>query len=87
MGFAERRQIEVLSLRVTQLENRLESLARGLGVKPAEYENLPVRGTALSDAVLVHLRAGQKIAAIKQYRDETGADLRTAKNAVEQALR
>jgi ribosomal protein L7/L12 len=41
----------------------------------------------LSDAVLVHLRAGQKIAAIKQYRDETGADLRTAKDAVEQALR
>jgi ribosomal protein L7/L12 len=48
---------------------------------------LPVVSSGNSNDILVLLRAGQKIAAIKLYRETTGVGLAEAKNAVEALAR
>lgn len=55
--------------------------------RPLSAAPLPPAPTVLDDAAWQHLRAlairGQKIQAIKLYRELTGANLRDAKNAID----
>ena len=54
----------------------------GLGGSPPAT-TAPGGGGGYSAAVLDLVRSGNKIGAIKQYREETGVGLREAKDAVE----
>jgi len=63
--------------RVYELERLVDHLYRTLNVEK------PGRETTLSDRVRALARSGNAIEAIKVYREETGCDLRTAKEAVE----
>lgn len=60
--------------RIARIERRLESIADHLGIP----ESTPELGQ-----VEELLRGGQKIRAIRVYREITGADLKEAKDAVE----
>lgn len=44
-------------------------------------------GSTVSEAVMQFVRQGQEIHAIKQYRQETGADLRDAKKVLDVVVR
>lgn len=62
-------------IRISNLERKLEHLYAHLGLQePSD---------AVSQTVIDLARAGQSIAAIKAYREETGAGLADAKRAVE----
>ena len=63
--------------RVYELERLVDHLYRTLSVEKPGLE------TTLSDRVRSLARSGNAIEAIKVYREETGCDLRTAKEAVE----
>ncbi len=63
--------------RVTALERRVARLEAQLGIPPE-----PVDPT-----VLARLQAGDKIGAIKAYREATGSGLKDAKDAVEEIAR
>ncbi|MGB2570793.1 hypothetical protein ACPFP2_20420 [Micromonospora citrea] len=65
---------DATALRLAEIERRLDLVMRHLGVVDP--------GPALP-GVREHLTRGEKIKAIKAYRAATGADLRTAKEAVE----
>jgi ribosomal protein L7/L12 len=69
--------IEELQRRLARLEKKTDAIMQHLGL---EYEP-PAPGG--SDTVLSLIRAGKKIEAIKIYREETGAGLKEAKDAVE----
>jgi ribosomal protein L7/L12 len=85
-----------LSLQVRMLSGRVKRLERGFefGSIPAQPNQFAVPAQPsdapastpgqASPAVLAFIDAGQKIGAIKQYRNETGAGLREAKDAVEE---
>ncbi len=68
-----------------EAKEAVEALASGNSVPPTSTSPEPANG--LQHDVLVLLRAGQKIAAIKLYRDKTGSGLAEAKNAVEALAR
>jgi ribosomal protein L7/L12 len=62
-------------------------LLRGRGAHPGPATPLPLadpRDPSLQDEVRRRLATGDKIAAIRLYRERTGADLRDAKRAVEE---
>jgi ribosomal protein L7/L12 len=63
-------------IRMARLEKRMEEIASHVGLPPA-----PV--PAGMEDVLALIQAGQKIPAIKRYRELTGVGLREAKGAVE----
>ncbi|MEU1885589.1 MULTISPECIES: hypothetical protein [Micromonospora] len=63
-----------VSFRLTEIERRQRLIMDHLGIVD--------RGPALP-GVREHLARGDKIKAIKAYREATGTDLRTAKEAVE----
>ncbi|WP_091295738.1 hypothetical protein [Micromonospora halophytica] len=65
---------DATALRLAEIERRLDLVMRHLGVVD--------EGPALP-GVREHLLRGEKIKAIRAYRAATGADLRTAKEAVE----
>ena len=65
--------------RLHLLSNKLDTLLRHFG-EEQKQEDIP----SLSSNVRAHLKRGDKIGAIKVYRDETGVDLREAKQAVEE---
>lgn len=68
----------ILRARVAELERRLDFLYRKLGV---EYVDNP----GMADSHIVDLlKKGNKLEAIKAYRELTNAGLAEAKNAVEQ---
>jgi len=60
---------------------QLDAIMKHLGL-PEPIESAP---GALSPQVLALLAAGQRIGAIQLYRQETGAGLKQAKKAIEQA--
>ncbi|GGM27221.1 MULTISPECIES: hypothetical protein [Micromonospora] len=60
--------------RLSEIERKLQLVMDHLGV----VDNRPI-----VPGVREHLDRGEKIKAIKAYREATGADLRTAKEAVE----
>lgn len=66
-----RRENQRLLTLVTQFKNRLD----------VEAGDVDVYGVSAEERQLV--ASGQKVAAIKEYRERTGADLLTAKNAID----
>ncbi|WP_299953111.1 hypothetical protein [uncultured Modestobacter sp.] len=60
------------------LERKVDAIAEHLGVVVPDPHH---------PEVVLLLDQGQQVAAIRQYREETGADLLTAKNAVEEMAR
>lgn len=71
-----------LASRLRRLEQKVDFLLNelGLAAKEAEYASRPEPW--LSE-VMALLERGNKIEAIKKYRELTGVDLREAKEAVE----
>ncbi|OWV04447.1 hypothetical protein B5D80_20265 [Micromonospora wenchangensis] len=74
MQFPLRNRRDDVSFRLVEIERRQRLIMEHLGVVD--------RGPALP-GVREHLARGDKIRAIKAYREATGTDLRTAKEAVE----
>jgi ribosomal protein L7/L12 len=64
--------------RLAQLERQVALIMQHLGIQD------PGPTTTASARVVELARSGNKIEAIKQYRQETGADLGTAKGVVDQ---
>ena len=76
-------EIQLLRSRVNELEERLNFLYRRLNIEYADPSTDPV----LSPQLQAALRAGNKIEAIKIYRELTGVGLAEAKQAIDQAER
>ncbi|MGF1504148.1 MAG: ribosomal protein L7/L12 [Anaerolineae bacterium] len=74
-------RIAELERRVDELEQQMRRLLkdRGQPVRPS--------GEAVDPVVLDAIRAGRKIQAVKAYREQTGAGLKAAKEAVEELER
>jgi ribosomal protein L7/L12 len=68
------REQQRTAARLTVLDRKLDAITAHLGISVQHPE---------PSEVLRLILAGQKIAAIKVYREETGASLLDAKNAVE----
>ena len=75
------RQLLELMARVGTLEHQLAHLYSHLGI---EIPPPPPPGQDISEKVQQLVRDGNLIAAIKQYRDETGMGLAEAKERIEQ---
>lgn len=76
---AQRRRASVpndLGPRMMRLEAKVDLLMKQAGLTYDPHANLPA-------GVLDALRAGQKIEAIRLYRQATGVDLKTAKEFVD----
>jgi len=73
-----KQEIIEIKARLDKLESRLGFLYRSLGVTAQE-----VPAWQASPALLELLRKGDKIAAIKAFREETGASLKDAKEFIE----
>lgn len=73
------RDVAELRARVMRLEWALAQLTQHLGIQIAA----PPRPGGVSEAVLAHVRGGNKLAAIKAHVAETGADLATAKKLID----
>lgn len=75
-------EVRELRLRVARLERTLDIVMRQLGIQvPADQ---PILGVSAQVAMLA--RSGDKIHAIKAYRDETGAGLAEAKRIVDEIV-
>jgi len=68
--------------RIIRLERKVDFLLREFGLVEKEEAYVPDHDSIL-DEVVALVRQGRKIEAIKLYREKTGADLKTAKDAVE----
>ncbi len=73
--------ILLLKSRINELEDRLEFLYRRLNIEYADLNSDPVLSPQVQDA----LRRGNKIEAIKIYRELTGVGLAEAKQAIDRA--
>lgn len=73
--------ILLLKSQINELEDRLNFLYQRLGIEYSDPNSEPVRSPQLQDA----LRRGNKIEAIKIYRELTGVGLAEAKEAVDRA--
>lgn len=69
----------LLQSRVRELEDKLQFLYRNLNIDYMDPNTDPIRSPQIQDA----LRRGNKIEAIKIYREMTGVGLAEAKQAVE----
>jgi len=76
---ADQARIEELTRRVASLEETVALLCREAGLPEPEPH-----GIRVSDAVRALVAEDKPIAAIKQLREETGLDLRSAKLKVDQ---
>jgi ribosomal protein L7/L12 len=76
-------EIQQLRSRVNELEDRLKALYRHLNLEYADPGSDPAMSPQVQDA----LRRGNKIEAIKIYREMTGVGLAEAKNAIDKAER
>lgn len=77
-------------LRVSALEKRVATLSRIDGkldalLKHSQIEYKPYEG--LADDVVQALQRGEKLQAIKHYRDATGVGLKAAKEFIEEVQR
>ena len=77
-------EIQQLRSRVNELEDRLKVLYRHLNL---EYTTDPASDPMMSPQIQDTLRRGNKIEAIKIYRELTGVGLAEAKNAIDKAER
>ncbi len=73
--------IIALKARIAELEDRLKFIYRHLNIEFMENNSDPV----LSPQIQAALREGNKIAAIKIYREMTGVGLAEAKQAIDRA--
>lgn len=73
--------ILLLKSQINELEDRLNFLYQRLGIEYSDPNSEPVRSPQLQDA----LRRGNKIEAIKIYRELTGVGLAEAKEAIDRA--
>ena len=76
-------EIQLLRSRVNELEDRLKALYRHLNLEYADPGSDPVKSPQIQDA----LRRGNKIEAIKIYRELTGVGLAEAKDVIDKAGR
>ena len=74
-------EAEILS-RLRRLEQKVEFLLSELGLAEKEAANVPQLDPWLGE-VMALLERGNKIGAIKKYRELTGVDLREAKDAID----
>jgi ribosomal protein L7/L12 len=76
-------EADILSLksRINELEERVQFLYRRLNIDYADPNSEPALAPQVQDA----LRRGNKIEAIKIYRELTGAGLAEAKQAIDRA--
>ena len=76
---------EQLLQRIADLERRLDwlYLATGHGYASSGGTGAVAQSGSVSAAVLDLVRQGNKIGAIKQYREETGVGLREAKDMID----
>ena len=74
-------EIQLLRSRINELEDRLKFIYRRLNIEYADPNSDPVLSPQIQDA----LRRGNKIEAIKIYREMTGAGLAEAKDAIDRA--
>lgn len=72
-------EIQLLRSRVNELEERLKFLYERLNVDYADPNSDPIRSPKIQEA----LQRGNKIEAIKIYRELTGLGLAEAKQAVD----
>lgn len=72
-----------LQARVTELERKVEYLMQRLAGPPVTTPIDLVHPNVVSPAIMDLVRQGHKIEAIKQYRQETGASLRDAKDVID----
>lgn len=75
--------VQLLRSRINELEDRLKALYRHLNL---EYSD-PGADPAMSPQVREALRRGNKIEAIKIYREMTGVGLAEAKDVIDKAER
>ena len=73
-------EIQLLRSRVNELEDRLKFLYEKLNIDYADPSSDPIRSPKIQEA----LQRGNKIEAIKIYRELTGLGLAEAKQAVDQ---
>ena len=71
--------IQLLKSRINELEDRLKFLYQRLNIEYADPRSDPLLSPQIQEA----LRRGNKIEAIKIYRESTGVGLAEAKQAVE----
>jgi len=76
-------EIQLLRSRINELEDRLNFLYRRLNIEYADPSSDPVLSPQIQEA----LRRGNKIEAIKMYRELTGVGLAEAKQVIDQAER
>ena len=76
-------EIQLLRSRINELEDRLNFLYQRLNIEYADPNSDPIRSHGIQDA----LRRGNKIEAIKIYRELTGVGLAEAKDAIDRAER
>ena len=74
-------EMQLLRSRINELEDRLQFLYRRLNIEYADPSSDPVISPQIQDA----LRRGNKIEAIKIYRELTGVGLAEAKQAIDRA--
>ena len=74
-------EMQLLRSRINELEDRLQFLYRRLNIEYADPSSDPVISPQIQDA----LRRGNKIEAIKIYREITGVGLAEAKQAIDRA--
>jgi ribosomal protein L7/L12 len=74
-------EVEQLRSRVNELEDRVKVLYRHLHLQYADPGTDPVTSPQIQNA----LRRGNKIEAIKLYREMTGVGLAEAKSAIDRA--
>jgi hypothetical protein len=75
--------VQLLRSRVNELEDRLKFLYERLNIDYADPNTDPIRSPQIQEA----LRRGNKIEAIKLYRELTGVGLAEAKDAIDHAER
>jgi ribosomal L7/L12-like protein len=75
--------IQLLRSRINELEDRLNFLYRRLNIDYIDPNSNPLFTPQIQDA----LRRGNKIEAIKIYRELTGVGLAEAKDAIDRAER
>lgn len=74
-------EVQQLRSRVNELEDKLKTLYRHLNLNYTDTGSDPLLSPQIQDA----LRRGNKIEAIKYYRELTGVGLAEAKDAIERA--
>ena len=75
-------EVQQLRSRINELEDRLKFLYQRLGI---DYAMDPNGNSILSPQIQAALRSGNKIEAIKLYRELTGVGLAEAKDVIDKA--